>query len=128
MTSSLATWLLLAVAASPVDQILETTWREKGVEPASVCTDEEFLRRIMLDLVGRIPSLDEVRSFQANPDRAGKVDELGAVAKLREFRDQTGVLQDLPALAEQAERPALMVIGEVVKLRDELAWFAGQNI
>ncbi len=41
---------------------------------------------------------------------------------------QTGVLQDLPALAEQAERPALMVIGEVVKLRDELAWFAGQNI
>ena len=41
---------------------------------------------------------------------------------------QTGVLQDLSALAEQAERPALMVIGEVVKLRDELAWFAGQNI
>ena len=56
MTSSLATWLLLAVAASPVDQILETTWREKGVEPASVCTDEEFLRRIMLDLVGRTKS------------------------------------------------------------------------
>ncbi|MDO5640216.1 MAG: siroheme synthase CysG [Neisseria sp.] len=36
---------------------------------------------------------------------------------------QTGVLRDLPALAAQAERPALMVIGEVVALRDELRWF-----
>ncbi len=36
---------------------------------------------------------------------------------------QTGVLRNLPDLAAQAERPALMVIGEVVALRDELAWF-----
>ena len=40
---------------------------------------------------------------------------------------QTGLLRDLPVLAAAAERPALMVIGEVVKLRDELDWFAGQN-
>ncbi|STZ75720.1 siroheme synthase CysG [Bergeriella denitrificans] len=36
---------------------------------------------------------------------------------------QTGRLQDLPALAERAPRPALMVIGEVAALRDELKWF-----
>lgn len=39
---------------------------------------------------------------------------------------QTGRLKDLPALAEQAPRPALMVIGEVAALRDELKWF-GEN-
>ncbi|OSI34002.1 siroheme synthase CysG [Neisseria dumasiana] len=37
---------------------------------------------------------------------------------------QTGRLKDLPHMAEQAPRPALMVIGEVVALRQELKWFA----
>ena len=36
---------------------------------------------------------------------------------------QTGVLRDLPSLAATAPRPALMVIGEVVRLREQLAWF-----
>ena len=36
---------------------------------------------------------------------------------------QTGVLRDLPALAAAAPRPALIVIGEVVRLRAQLAWF-----
>jgi uroporphyrin-III C-methyltransferase/precorrin-2 dehydrogenase/sirohydrochlorin ferrochelatase len=36
---------------------------------------------------------------------------------------QTGRLADLAALAERAPRPALMIIGEVVALRDELRWF-----
>lgn len=36
---------------------------------------------------------------------------------------QAGILRELPELAAQAERPALMVIGEVVSLREELRWF-----
>ena len=36
---------------------------------------------------------------------------------------QTGVLRDLPSLAATAPRPALMVIGEVVRLREQLTWF-----
>jgi uroporphyrin-III C-methyltransferase/precorrin-2 dehydrogenase/sirohydrochlorin ferrochelatase len=36
---------------------------------------------------------------------------------------RTGTLQQLAALAADAPTPALMVIGEVVKLRDELQWF-----
>ena len=36
---------------------------------------------------------------------------------------QTGRLADLAAMAERAPRPALMIIGEVVALRDELRWF-----
>lgn len=42
---------------------------------------------------------------------------------------RTGILANLPELAAAAERPALMVIGEVVALREELRWFAdnGEN-
>lgn len=76
MISNLLTCLLLAVSASPVDQILEKTWIQQGIEPVPVCTDEEFLRRITLDLVGRIPTLDELHAFQAQPDRSAKIDTL----------------------------------------------------
>lgn len=40
---------------------------------------------------------------------------------------QTGRLKDLPAMAAQAERPALIVIGEVVSLRRKLRWFADKE-
>src|ERR1700730_16910691 len=41
------------------------------VQPAQLTADEEFFRRINLDLTGRIPSADDVRAFTANTD-AGK--------------------------------------------------------
>ena len=41
---------------------------------------------------------------------------------------RTGRLKDLPDIAEKAPRPALMVIGEVAALRDELAWFGGHQV
>ena len=37
---------------------------------------------------------------------------------------QIGSLADLAAMDERAPRPALMIIGEVVALRDELRWFS----
>ena len=40
---------------------------------------------------------------------------------------RTGRLKDLGLLAAEAERPALMVIGEVVALRNEMKWF-GEGI
>ncbi|MCO6520192.1 MAG: uroporphyrinogen-III C-methyltransferase, partial [Snodgrassella sp.] len=39
----------------------------------------------------------------------------------------TGELHQLAALAQQAATPALMVIGEVVRLRQQLAWFQPQD-
>lgn len=39
---------------------------------------------------------------------------------------RTGILSELATLAERAETPALIVIGEVVKLQSELAWFGKQ--
>ncbi len=45
-------------------------------------------------------------------------------------RDQqvfTGTLEHLDTLAQQAPTPALLVIGEVVTLHDEIAWFGPQH-
>jgi hypothetical protein len=62
-----------------IDQLLGARWAEAKVEPAPVASDAEFLRRVYLDVAGRIPSVAEARSFleDKRPDkRALLVDQL----------------------------------------------------
>lgn len=50
--------------------------------------------------------------------------ERGTTARQRVL---TGTLDDLAELAQQAVSPSLIVIGEVVALRKQLAWFGEQG-
>lgn len=69
-----------------VDQLLSQHWQAIGVSPALPASDEEFLRRVYLDLTGRIPTVGEARVFledqRAGPEattaelRAKLVDQL----------------------------------------------------
>ena len=89
MTSNAAALILLLCAGGggveTVDSILAKTWQSQGIEPAAVCSDEEFLRRVSLDIIGRIPTLDELNSFKGNSDRAAKIDELLASGDFPRF-------------------------------------------
>jgi len=54
-------------------------WKAAGVAPAPLADDAEFLRRVSIDLIGRIPSVSEVRAFlkDQRPDKRRRViDEL----------------------------------------------------
>src|SRR5262245_25698901 len=46
-----------------VDQRLQQRIERDHVKPAERADDDEFLRRLSLDLIGRIPTPQEVRSF-----------------------------------------------------------------
>src|SRR5262245_50441019 len=62
-----------------LDRLLESSWRQTGVTPAPPADDGEFLRRVSLDLVGRIPTLAEAKAFLADvgaDKRARAVDRL----------------------------------------------------
>jgi len=50
-------------------------WEIAEVQPSAVADDSEWLRRVSLDLVGRIPTVDEAESFLANT-RPGKREQL----------------------------------------------------
>jgi hypothetical protein len=51
-----------------IDNILFDRMQRDGVASAPLCTDAEFLRRVYLDLTGRIPSPDDVTTFVQDHD------------------------------------------------------------
>ena len=60
-----------------IDKAIAEAWDKAGIKPAKPATDEEFLRRAYLDLLGRIPNIQEARSFLSTRevDKRGKLVE-----------------------------------------------------
>ncbi len=50
-----------------IDAELAARWAEAKVRPAAVADDGEFLRRVSLDLIGKIPTAAEARDFLDDP-------------------------------------------------------------
>ncbi len=48
---------------NPIDTLVLAALRDQGIEPARVCSDEVFVRRVHLDVIGRLPEPREVRRF-----------------------------------------------------------------
>ncbi len=70
-----------AHAAGSIDSYIFADLQAKNITPAPKTTDWEFIRRVTLDLTGRIPNPDRVLSFVADtaPDKRAKlIDELMA--------------------------------------------------
>lgn len=49
-----------------IDELVFSNLKEIGVPPSPVCDDATFLRRVTLDIAGRLPTEKEVLSFQEN--------------------------------------------------------------
>src|SRR5437764_15026945 len=49
--------------AKRIDDLLGTGWQAAKVQPAPLADDAEFLRRVSIDLAGRIPTVAEARAF-----------------------------------------------------------------
>jgi hypothetical protein len=62
-----------------IDQLIDAGIKDAGIEPAPLADDAEFLRRVYLDVAGRVPSVSEARAFLSSkePDKRRKlVDKL----------------------------------------------------
>lgn len=62
-----------------IDVCILKDLRDEGISPSIRSSDEEFLRRLTINVTGQLPTSDEVRTFLADqrPDkRALKIDEL----------------------------------------------------
>lgn len=82
--------LALGETYNDIDAFIVAAWEQAGLQEAAdtppVCTDEVFVRRVYLDVVGRIPSADEARAFLADKSadkRERLIDDL--LARNREY-------------------------------------------
>jgi hypothetical protein len=66
-------------AANYVDKLAVEKWKMLGLLPSPVCDDGTFLRRVTVDVCGRLPTPEETRAFLADnaPNkRSTKIDQL----------------------------------------------------
>src|SRR4051812_43220473 len=63
--------------AAKIDQLIARRWEAAKAEPAPRADDAEYLRRVYLDLAGRIPSVSETRTFldDKRPDKRAQLVE-----------------------------------------------------
>ncbi|MBS0204059.1 MAG: DUF1553 domain-containing protein [Planctomycetes bacterium] len=63
-----STRLKAVASAAKVDELMEANYKKFKVTPNPIASDEQFIRRAYLDLVGTIPTHKQVRQFTNNSD------------------------------------------------------------
>jgi len=62
-----------------IDELVVQKLKKLGIVPSDLASDEQFLRRVSLDIAGTLPSPNEIREFVADKDpnkREKKIDQL----------------------------------------------------
>ncbi|HRX78334.1 MAG: DUF1549 domain-containing protein [Planctomycetaceae bacterium] len=63
------------VANNYIDELMQDKFKKLRIQPSEVCTDEEFLRRVTIDITGALPTVEEYYAFMQDAD-ANKRDKV----------------------------------------------------
>lgn len=74
-------------AANVVDELVHNKLRKLRINPSELCTDEEFIRRVSIDICGVLPTSDELRSFVASEDPDKRSNLIDQLLERKEFVD-----------------------------------------
>ncbi|HZO56240.1 MAG TPA: DUF1549 domain-containing protein [Bryobacteraceae bacterium] len=72
----------------PIDSQIFKAMADAGITPAPRTNDYEFIRRVTLDLTGRVPTGEAVAAFVASPDPAKRAQLIDALIATPEFTDK----------------------------------------
>lgn len=70
-----------------VDEHVFANLRQIGIPPSDVCDDATFLRRVTLDIAGRLPRADEAKSFLASTSEDKREKAVDALLRSPEYAD-----------------------------------------
>ncbi len=90
----------LAGSSNAIDQALLNVLRGQFAEPSALSTDQEFLRRVYSDALGRLPTSQELAAFEASTaanKRDAEIDRLVATAEFaNHWAGQVGEWFEIP--------------------------------
>jgi len=75
------------VPVNRIDVLVQATLEERGIEPANLCSDEVFIRRVYLDVIGTLPAPVEVRRFLDDRRPAKRAELIDTLLAREEFAD-----------------------------------------
>jgi len=73
------------IPGNRIDKIVTNQLTQKGMSPANLCSDVVFIRRIYLDMTGRLPEIPVVRQFLRSSDKNKRRDLIEALFLSEKF-------------------------------------------
>jgi len=70
-----------------IDELVFARLKELGIQPARLCSDEVFVRRAYLDVIGTLPTLQEARQFLQDRGRDRRRALIDRLLEREEFAD-----------------------------------------
>ena len=96
-----------AADEAAIDAILARAHANAGVTAAASCDDRTFARRVTLDLVGRVPTVGELKEFVKSRDRAALVDRLLGSEEFPRYWSQLWATVLVGRVVAEADREGL---------------------
>ena len=70
-----------------IDDLLFANLSELGIPPSPLCDDSTFLRRVSLDIAGRLPTMAESKEFLAREDENKRAEAIDALLRSPNYAD-----------------------------------------
>ena len=74
-------------ADHPIDRLVLADLKKQDLTPAHVCSDAVFVRRVYLDVIGTLPTVEEVKAFLADQDPNKRAALIARLLERGEFVD-----------------------------------------
>ncbi len=75
------------VTGNYIDQYVGAKLNRLRILPSEICTDEEFLRRVTLDITGQLPTEEQYHAFVADADPAKRAKLIDTLLERKEFAE-----------------------------------------
>ena len=82
-----AAWSIQPEASAKIDRLVFAKLDELGIPPSDPCTDEVFLRRVYLDMIGTLPTTEEAEYFLSSNSKNKRSELIEGLFDRPEFAD-----------------------------------------
>ena len=76
-----------AVVGNYIDELVGAKLNKLRITPSGLCTDEQFLRRVTIDITGLLPTEEEYAAFMADADPNKRANLVNRLLERKEFSE-----------------------------------------